>query len=87
MQLRVALCLLPLTVRAANIVSSNDDGWAEVNLHTLYNALTNSGHSVVVSAPADNKSGTGKHISAMGDCYNGRLSVSNEELNVRLLRC
>ncbi|KAF3483570.1 acid phosphatase [Arthroderma uncinatum] len=65
MQFRLALCLLPLAAQAAQaaqaarIVSSNDDGWAEKNLHTIYDALTSSGHDVVVSAPAQDKSGTG----------------------------
>lgn len=45
---------------AINIVSSNDDGWAEVNIRTFYDVLTAGGHSVVVSAPAENQSGTGQ---------------------------
>lgn len=55
----VLLCLLSLTARAANIVSTNDDGWAEVNIRTLYSALTDAGQSVVLSAPAENESGSG----------------------------
>ncbi|GAD99498.1 5'/3'-nucleotidase SurE family protein [Paecilomyces variotii No. 5] len=55
----VLLCLLSLTARAANIVSTNDDGWAEINIRTFYSALTDAGHSVVLSAPAENESGTG----------------------------
>ncbi|KAL3481385.1 survival protein sure-like phosphatase/nucleotidase [Aspergillus californicus] len=54
-----ALALLPLATQAINIVSSNDDGWAEVNIRSLYSALNSAGHSVVVSAPAENQSGTG----------------------------
>ena len=54
------LPLLPLCVRATNIVLSNDDGWAEINIRAFYNALTSSGDSVILSAPAENKSGTGK---------------------------
>ncbi|KAF7183816.1 hypothetical protein CNMCM7691_004238 [Aspergillus felis] len=53
------LVLLPLTAQAINIVSSNDDGWAEINIRQFYQALTAAGHSVVVSAPAENQSGTG----------------------------
>ncbi|GCB19342.1 acid phosphatase [Aspergillus awamori] len=53
------LALLPLTTHAINIISSNDDGWAELNIRTLYNALTAADHSVVISAPAENQSGTG----------------------------
>ncbi|KAJ5110407.1 hypothetical protein N7532_000942 [Penicillium argentinense] len=44
---------------AINIISSNDDGWAEVNIRSFFDSLTNAGHSVVVSAPAENQSGTG----------------------------
>ncbi|KAL5337201.1 survival protein sure-like phosphatase/nucleotidase [Aspergillus crustosus] len=55
----LALALLPAVTQAINIVSSNDDGWAEVNIRSLYNALGAAGHSVVVSAPAENQSGTG----------------------------
>jgi 5'/3'-nucleotidase SurE len=54
----LALALLPLA-HAIDIVSSNDDGWAEANIRSIYSALTSSGHSVVVSAPAENKSGSG----------------------------
>lgn len=45
---------------AVRIISSNDDGWAEVNIRALYDTLTTDGHSVVVSAPAENESGTGQ---------------------------
>lgn len=47
-------------VSAINIVSSNDDGWAEVNIRSLYDSLTSAGHSVIISAPAQDKSGTGR---------------------------
>ena len=53
------LVTLPLLASAANILLSNDDGWAELNIRTFYNALVSGGNSVVISAPADNKSGTG----------------------------
>ncbi|KAH8700741.1 acid phosphatase precursor [Talaromyces proteolyticus] len=54
-----ATLLLPLASQAIDIISSNDDGWAEVNIRSLYSALTAAGHSVVISAPAENESGTG----------------------------
>ncbi|KAJ5433630.1 uncharacterized protein N7458_012786 [Penicillium daleae] len=47
------------SVNAINIISSNDDGWAEVNIRALFDTLTAGGHSVVVAAPAENQSGTG----------------------------
>lgn len=53
------ISLLPLATRATEIVISNDDGWAEINIRTFYDALTASGEECVISAPADNESGTG----------------------------
>ncbi|MCJ1234146.1 hypothetical protein MMC14_002104 [Varicellaria rhodocarpa] len=53
------LGLLPLVAHCTNVILSNDDGWAEINIRTFYNALTCAGHSVVLSAPAENESGTG----------------------------
>lgn len=56
----LALALQALAVQAVRIVQSNDDGWAELYLRTFNDALRASGHDVIVSAPADNQSGTGK---------------------------
>lgn len=58
----LSFALLPLTSRATNVVLSNDDGWAEINIRTFYNTLTAAGDSVVLSAPAENESGTGKKL-------------------------
>ena len=55
------VALMPL-VQAGKIVSSNDDGWAEINIREFYRALTDSGNSVVISSPAENKSGSGTSI-------------------------
>ena len=55
--------LLPSATQGVNVVLSNDDGWAEINIRSFYNALTAVGNSVVLSAPADNKSGTGIIVS------------------------
>jgi hypothetical protein len=59
----IAALLASLSVaRSANaidIISSNDDGWAEANIRALFDTLTAGGHSVVVAAPAENQSGTG----------------------------
>ncbi|KAL8943461.1 MAG: hypothetical protein Q9211_000958, partial [Gyalolechia sp. 1 TL-2023] len=57
--LLLALSFLPLLTQSTNIVLSNDDGWAEINIRVFYDMLTNANNSVVLSAPADNKSGTG----------------------------
>lgn len=52
------VALLPLT-QAIRIVVSNDDGWAEVNVRTLFNTLSAAGQQVILSGPAEGKSGTG----------------------------
>jgi hypothetical protein len=44
---------------AVRIIQSNDDGWAESNVRTLFNSLADAGHDVVLSGPAEQKSGTG----------------------------
>lgn len=51
--------LAPPPSHAATIVLSNDDGWAEKNIRVLYDALTSAGEDVLISAPAENQSGTG----------------------------
>ncbi|KAL9585789.1 MAG: hypothetical protein Q9203_004111, partial [Teloschistes exilis] len=56
--LTLAVGILPAIAQSANIVLSNDDGWAEINIRAVYDKLTQAGNSVVLSAPADNKSGT-----------------------------
>ncbi|QIW98871.1 hypothetical protein AMS68_004389 [Peltaster fructicola] len=45
--------------KLAKVLISNDDGWAELNIRALYDALDTAGFSSVISAPAINKSGTG----------------------------
>jgi broad specificity polyphosphatase/5'/3'-nucleotidase SurE len=49
---------LPL-VQGVRIIQSNDDGWAEINLRTMFNVLTAAGHEAVLSGPAENQSGKG----------------------------
>lgn len=55
-----AIITLPLAASAYNIVMSNDDGWAEKNLRVFYNVLKAAGQNLVLSAPAENQSGTGE---------------------------
>ncbi|OOQ84735.1 5'/3'-nucleotidase SurE family protein [Penicillium brasilianum] len=55
----VASLSVARSTNAIDIISSNDDGWAEANIRALYDTLTAGGHSVVVAAPAENQSGTG----------------------------
>lgn len=54
-----AIALLPLAASAVNVLVSNDDGWAEINIRSFYSALTSAGYSAIISAPAENQSGTG----------------------------
>lgn len=55
---------MPLTAQCTNVVLSNDDGWAEINIRSFYNSLTAARDSVVLSAPAQDKSGTGSSDAA-----------------------
>ncbi|KAF2704395.1 sure-like protein, partial [Pleomassaria siparia CBS 279.74] len=59
----ILLSVLPLT-QAVRIVQSNDDGWAEINIRTLFNSLTSAGHDVILSGPAEGKSGSGSSDAA-----------------------
>ncbi|GAB7353703.1 hypothetical protein MBLNU459_g4106t1 [Dothideomycetes sp. NU459] len=68
---------LPLAANAANIISSNDDGWAEINIRTLYNSLTAAGDSVIISSPAENQSGSGETMSNLNKYY-GADSLGHE---------
>ena len=52
------LAALPL-VHGVRIIQSNDDGWAEANLRTFFDVLDKAGQQVVLSAPAEQQSGTG----------------------------
>lgn len=52
------LTLLPLLTQGIRIIQSNDDGWAELYVRSFHSALLASGHDAVLSAPAENKSGT-----------------------------
>ena len=55
----LAICQA-LAVQGLRIVQSNDDGWAERYARDFRDTLAASGHDVLLSAPAENKSGTGK---------------------------
>lgn len=63
MKLTIVLAgLTALGVKGVRIVQSNDDGWAESYIRTLNDALIEAGHDVVLSAPAENKSGTSTYL-------------------------
>ena len=55
----LATFLLLEAAHSANIVLSNDDGWAELNIRAFYNSLKAANNRVVVSAPALDQSGRG----------------------------
>ena len=89
------VAILPFA-QAANIILSNDDGWAEINIRQFYEALTSTGNSVVISAPAENESGSGKSIlmhyfpgvivaKAFARLLGGHSNNSYRALRVRLL--
>lgn len=55
------ILLFPLAASAANLVMVNDDGWAEINIRAFFNSLTAAGEKALISAPAENQSGTGQY--------------------------
>lgn len=62
-----ALCIAgaaaaAINASALNIVLTNDDGYETVNIQTLYAALTDAGHDVIMSAPKGAQSGTSGKI-------------------------
>ena len=62
---RVAVAALALPAAPAfalNILLCNDDSIVAANLRALKQQLAAAGHSVLVTAPADNQSGRGGYI-------------------------
>ncbi|EJD00403.1 acid phosphatase [Fomitiporia mediterranea MF3/22] len=59
--LRLSCLLLVITsvLAQVKILQSNDDGWAVANIRAQNTALVAAGFNVVLSAPAENESGTG----------------------------
>jgi 5'-nucleotidase len=58
-----ALAAAAVRASALEILLCNDDGFTTANTRALYQRLKDAGHSVIVSAPADNQSGRGGFIS------------------------
>jgi len=54
-----ALALLASSVRALNILLTNDDSWASANIRATFDALKADGHNVVLVGPAVQQSGKG----------------------------
>ncbi|KAL1835481.1 hypothetical protein VTJ49DRAFT_6635 [Mycothermus thermophilus] len=94
MRLQACLALLPaLGAHGIRIIQSNDDGWAELYARTFFDALVASGHDVVLSAPAENKSGSGsldaepsprKTPCQYGSCSGNGAPIGRNESSPRL---
>ncbi|KAI1655838.1 sure-like protein [Daldinia decipiens] len=85
--------LLAVGAHGIRILQSNDDGWAEQYIRVLHDELNNAGHDVILSAPAENKSGTGSSDSEpsprtqaceYNSCPAGSGAVGNNATNPRL---
>ena len=50
---------LPLLACGQNIILSNANGWAERSIRIFYKELVSNGYRVLLSAPAQEMSGTG----------------------------
>ncbi|OCH88932.1 sure-like protein [Obba rivulosa] len=57
--LKLFVLSFAVAARSQNVVLTNDDGWATANIRAQYDSLTAGGFNVVLSAPAENQSGTG----------------------------
>ncbi|KAK7984790.1 5'/3'-nucleotidase sure family protein [Apiospora saccharicola] len=57
-QVITALSALAASAQGVRILQSNDDGWAELYIRSLHQSLRGAGHDVVLSSPAENKSGS-----------------------------
>ncbi|KAF5392024.1 hypothetical protein D9757_003263 [Collybiopsis confluens] len=60
----VLLCYVHLVHSFTNILVTNDDGWATAMVRQQYSDLLDAGYSGVLSAPAQDKSGTGSSTAA-----------------------
>lgn len=71
----LAIILPALAAQGARIVQSNDDGWAELYIRSFNDALIAAGHDVVLSAPAEDQSGTGKSCDAQPPRFLRSVSI------------
>ncbi|TDL29251.1 acid phosphatase [Rickenella mellea] len=74
-----AATLLSLAGASAQtkLLVSNDDGWAVANIRAFFNALDAAGFPLVMSAPADNESGTGSSDSPAKTVGSGGCEFSS----------
>ncbi|KAJ1326154.1 5'/3'-nucleotidase [Microdochium nivale] len=94
MKFTLALAALAASsTEAIRILQTNDDGWAELYVRSLHDSLRTSGHDVVLSAPAENQSGTGsndkepeprKTACQYNSCAAGSGPVGTNATNTRL---
>lgn len=61
MRASTVLSILSFTAlgQGIRILQGNDDGWAEMYARTFFDTLTAAGNDVILSCPAENKSGSG----------------------------
>lgn len=55
--------LVAAQANALKILMNNDDGWVSANTRELYRLLKESGHDVLLVAPATQQSGVGGTVS------------------------
>jgi hypothetical protein len=95
--MKLSLYLLSVSATAAqgcNVVQSNDDGWAEINIRQQYESLTSAGFDSIISAPAIDRSGTGSSDAPpttvgssgceFGSCPGGSPPIGNNASMPRL---
>ncbi|KAJ3479955.1 hypothetical protein NLI96_g8702 [Meripilus lineatus] len=94
MRVQYLLSALPLLApKSQKIVISNDDGWAVAQIRAQFDSLKDAGYEVILSAPAQNQSGTGSRSKTATDmrepceyesCRVGSPAVGFNETDPRL---
>ncbi|KAI0689379.1 survival protein sure-like phosphatase/nucleotidase [Cytidiella melzeri] len=64
--LSLVLFVVAVECQVTNILLTNDDGWAVAQIRAQYDALVAAGYNVILSAPAENESGTGSSTATPG---------------------
>lgn len=65
--------------QGVRIIQGNDDGWAELYVRSANLALKAKGHEVILSAPADNKSGSSESILLSRKVFVSSLTIKVRE--------
>ncbi|KAH9916245.1 sure-like protein [Epithele typhae] len=89
-----ALAVLISTAAAqTKVVLTNDDGWAVAQVRAQFDSLTSAGFNVLLSAPAENESGTGSSSATptplsqpceFNTCATGSPAEGSDPSNARL---